>query len=36
MEIDNSDKDYIAFLNRKVLELLDHLKMPHNPAAQAS
>ena len=35
MEIDKSDQDYIAFLNQKILELLDHLKMPHNPAVQA-
>ena len=36
MEIDKSDQDYIVFLNQKVLEMLDHLKMPHNPAAQVS
>jgi len=35
MEIDKSDQDYIVFLNQKVLELLDHLKMPYNPAVGA-
>ena len=35
MEIDKSDQDYIVFLNRKILELLDHLKLPHNPALPA-
>jgi hypothetical protein len=35
MELDESDREYIAFLNGKVLELLGQLSMPHNPALPA-
>lgn len=35
MEIGKSDLDHIIFLNGKILELLDQLKMPHNPALPA-
>jgi len=35
MELWESDRNYIVFLNNKVLELLDQLNMPHNPAVSA-
>ncbi len=35
MELGESDKNYIEFLNRKILVLLDRLNMPRNPAANA-
>jgi dihydrodipicolinate synthase/N-acetylneuraminate lyase len=33
MELDESDREYITYLNTQVLNLLDQLHMPHNPAA---
>ncbi len=32
MELEPRDQEHIQFLNRQVLELLDRLQMPHNPA----
>jgi 4-hydroxy-tetrahydrodipicolinate synthase len=32
MELEESDREYIDFLNRQVLQLLDRLQIPHNPA----
>ncbi len=31
MELEESDKEYISFLNSKILDLLDELQLPRNP-----
>jgi dihydrodipicolinate synthase/N-acetylneuraminate lyase len=33
MDLEESDKEYISFLNHKMLDLLDQLGLPRNPAA---
>ena len=33
MELEEGDRDYISFLNNKILDLLDQLDLPRNPAA---